>query len=501
MTIQFNDIPGNIRVPLWYAEINPAQTPYQSNARLLLVGQRITAGTATAGEPVMIVSDPEALFGSNSMLTAMYYAARANAPFQEIWALPLDDDAAGVAATATITIGNIASILSAQTVGVWIGDVHVRCIAYATDTTATLATRLAAAITLAITEKRLVLASATASGAVITLTAKHKGLAGNSLRIEPVYRPGENPTSAKIMTVVQFSGGDGDPDITSALAALGDDEFDWIVSPYADTDNLGAASNFLNGASGRWSPMQQLYGHYATAKSDTVANLATFGLTLNDPHLTVLGVYKYQSPLWSIVGALGGRMAAHLQDAPELSRPLQSLQLIGILPPKAKGDRFNITSRNSLYYDGISGLSVDKAGAVRIDRIITTYRTNVWGGPDASWLDVNTLAQNMYAIRYLKAKVTGTWGRAALADENPLGVQGLATPMAVRDTILHGYQELVDLAVVENFDLFSQVLIVERNKVDANRLDIYLPADQVNQLRIIATNYVSHLQYPAAMAA
>lgn len=501
MTIQFQDIPANIRVPLWYAEINPAQTPYQSNARLLLTGQKTSAGIATASEPVMIVSDPEAMFGPNSMLTAMYYAARANAPFQEIWALPLDDDAAGTAATATITIGNIGAVLSAQTVGVWIGDVHVRCIAYSNDTTSTLATRLAAAITTAITERRLPLASAAAVNAVITLTAKHKGAVGNNLRVEPVYYAGENPTSARIMTVAQFSGGDGDPDITTALAALGDDEYDWIVAPYADTENLSAVSNFLNGASGRWSPMQQLYGHYAAVKSDTVANLATFGLTLNEPHVSVLGVYKYQSPTWSIAGALGGRMAAHLQSAPELSRPLQSLQLIGILGPKAKADRFNITSRQSLYYDGISCLNVSKTGSVHIDRIITTYRTNVWGSPDASWLDVNTLAQNMYAIRYLKAKVTGTWGRAALADENPLGVQGLATPMAVRDTILHGYQELVDLAVVENFDLFSQVLVVERNRVDANRLDIYLPADQVNQLRIIATNYVSHLQYPSGMAA
>lgn len=501
MTIQFNDIPSNIRVPLWYAEINPAQTPYQSNARLCLVGQKTTAGNATAGEPVMIVADPESMFGANSMLTAMYYAARANAPFQEIWALPLDDLLAGVAATATITIGSIASVLTAQTISVWIGDVKVSTIAYPSDTTSTLATRLAAAITTAITERRLPLASATAVAAVITLTAVHKGTCFNSLRIEPVYRAGENPMSATVMTVVQFANGSGDPDITSPLAAFGDDEFDWIVSPYGDTGNLAAASSLLNGASGRWSPMQQLYGHFVGVKSDTVANLATFGLTMNDPHITVLGVYKYQSPIWAIAGALGGRMAAHLQDAPELSRPLQSLELVGILPPKARGDRFTITSRQSLYYDGISCLNVSKVGTVHIDRIITTYRLNVWGMPDASWLDVNTLAQNMYAIRYLKTKVTGIWARAALANDNPGNVQGMATPLAVRDTVLHGYQELVDLGVVENFDLFAQVLQVERNKVDANRMDIYLPADQVNQLRIIAVNYVSHLQYAASLAA
>jgi phage tail sheath gpL-like len=108
------------------------------------------------------------------------------------------------------------------------------------------------------------------------------------------------------------------------------------------------------------------------------------------------------------------------------------------------------------------------------------------------------MAQNMFAIRYLRAKVTGTWGRAALIDENPNGIQGVATPEAIRQTIVHGYQELSNLNVVENVDEFEEQLIVERNAVDANRVDIYLPADQVNQLRIIAVNYVSHLQYSNA---
>jgi phage tail sheath gpL-like len=50
------------------------------------------------------------------------------------------------------------------------------------------------------------------------------------------------------------------------------------------------------------------------------------------------------------------------------------------------------------------------------------------------------------------------------------------------------------LAVFENLDLFDRDLIVERPTDDANRLDVYMPLDHVNQLRIIAVNATSYMQ-------
>lgn len=103
--VLFNNIPGNIRPPFFYAEFQPGGTPYQSNARLLLVGQKLSTGVATAAQPVLVTDGAiDALFGLGSMLSAMCKRARINAPIQEIWALPLDDDAAGVKASGTITV-------------------------------------------------------------------------------------------------------------------------------------------------------------------------------------------------------------------------------------------------------------------------------------------------------------------------------------------------------------------------------------------------------------
>ena len=496
MTIAFNNIPGNIRVPLFYAEFNSGGTPYQSLARLLLVGQKLAAGTASANIPVQMRDGQEdQFFGADSMLAEMYRVARDNAPFQEIWCLPLADATAGVAATGKITVAG-APLSAASTLTVYIAGIRIRIPVASSDTNANICTKLITAIN-------------GAPGVPVTaavnadeddqcdLTARHKGTLGNEIAIDLALFGDEGTTGSTLLTVNAMAGGSGDPEIDAGFANLSVDEFDWIGSAYADVTNLGYADDLLNDVSGRWSPIQQLYGHYITAKQSNLAGLTTLGNGRNDQHVSVMGYYKSPSPPWAWAAAVAAKAAKHLQAAPELSRPLQTLDLRGIQAPRIE-DRFNITERNILYYDGIAGYHVERDGTVSIDRLTTTYQLNEWGSPDATWLDVNTLAQSIFGIRYLKAKITNAHGRQALADANPTGLQGVTTADDVRDTIVHGYAELVGLGVFENLDLFENDLIVERNATDANRVDAYLPLDHVNQLRIIAVNATSFLQRRSA---
>lgn len=385
---------------------------------------------------------------------------------------------------------NAAAVLS-----VWIGEERVTVTVFPTETPADVATKLAAAINEA--ENCPVTAAVNGTDTSwVDVTSKHAGTPGNSIVMCTDYYGTDGPLPSAIFAFVQLSGGSGDPDWPTLIAALGSEPFDWIVSPYSDGVTLAAMSQLLNDASGRWSPFQQIYGHYLCVKEDTISNLSAFGETLNDKHLSVFGVYRAQSPVWCWAAAIGGRMGAHLSDAPELSRPLQTLDLIGILPPKITANRPTPAERQVLYYDGISSYHVDgKTKTVSIDRVITCYRLNEWGSPDPSWLDVETIAQTMFGIRYIRADLTGQWGRAALRDENPDGIQGVATPQDIKSTIIHSYKKLSQLNVYENPDLFAQLLIVERDQRDANRVNVFLPADHVNQLRIIAVNYTSYLQY------
>lgn len=579
MPVMFNNIPHNIRVPLFYAEFNPGGTPYQAIARLLLIGQMredratvtiteaspgvvswtghplsigsrirftttdtlptnivagtwyyviatgftansfqisatkggaaidttgaVQAGTHTGHGLLGIVPDEvpllmqdgqeDGFFGKDSMLAMMYKTARDNAPFQEIWCLPLLDDDAGVAATGTIKIDG-AAVTTAHTGTVYIAGERVRWAIGATDTNDQIASKLATEINAA--DGLPVVASVSTD--TVTLTARHLGALGNKIRINTDLLGGEDETIKAKMVITAMSGGAGDPDIANALDNLGDNEFDWIAAPYTDATNLSNINDLLNDEAGRWSPIKMLYGHYLTALDDTLANLSTKGNGLNDQHISIMGYYNSPSPPWIWAAAMGGQTAKHLQAAPELSRPLQTLDLRNVVAPKLE-DRFNVQERQVLYYDGIASFHVERDGTVSIDRLVTTYQFNEWGSPDATWLDVETMAQSMFGVRYLRQKIENTHGRQSLADENPFGIQGMATADDVRDTIVHGYAELTRLGVFENVDLFERDLVVERPIDDANRLDVYMPLDHVNQLRIIAANMTSYMQRRSAV--
>ena len=81
MAISLDNIPTTIRVPLAYVEFNnenavsgTAANPY----RLLVLGQKTSAGTHTALSPVLVTSADQAtkLFGVGSMLHAMFAAVK-----------------------------------------------------------------------------------------------------------------------------------------------------------------------------------------------------------------------------------------------------------------------------------------------------------------------------------------------------------------------------------------------------------------------------------------
>lgn len=495
--VLFNNIPTNIRVPFFYAEFQPGGTPYQQNARLLLVGQKLSGGAAPPNIPVLATdSSISTLAGTNSMLEQMYRTARNNAPAQEIWILPLSDDGSGVAATGKITVA-APSITQAQALSVYIEGVRVRIPVQTTDTRATIATALAAAINNSSLGLSVTAAVNGTNNYEVDLTARHKGVQGNTIAIDIGKISDEGPLGAALLTIAAMANGAADPDLTTAFSNLGDDEFDWIVGPYGTSAALGDASDLLNDISGRWSWAKQIYGHYIGTSAETVANLSTLGSGRNDQHATIFPVRKFRSPSWRVAAAIGAITASHLQapgSSAEISRPLRTLELVGIAGPLSVSDHMVLSEKQTLLYDGISTYYVTRDGKVRIERMITTYQSNVSGDADATYLDVNTMAQSMYGIRYIRQKLTNVHGRKALADSNPSNNPGIVTAEDIKLTMIHAYEDLVALGVFENAEMFARDIVVERDLVDANRVNASLPLDHVNQLHIVAAAAVNFMQ-------
>lgn len=497
MSVLFNNIPGNELVPFFYAEINSGGTPYQGSPRVLLIGQKLAAGSAPVGTvygPIQNERQAAAVFGVGSMLVAMYRIARLNAPFQPIWVLPLADPAGAAAAgSLTFTAPGVtgAGIL-------WVMGRRVTFQVNAADTAAIVSANAAAAINAVGLPVAAAVDGATAGK--VDVTAVHKGAVFNGQEV--TFATDEaNVLSAANTTVVPLAGGNGVPDLAGPLAGLGDQEYDFLAGPYSDAVSLNAIRDFLNDSAGRWSPIQQLYGHYFSTQYGTLSALVTFGNSRNDQHVTVIGSQRSPTPEWEWAAAAAAMASAHLGDAPEVSRPLQTLVLQGVLPPRDRSLWWDIPDRQALYADGIAGCKVRSDGLVAIDRLVTTYQKTAAGVADGTFRDVETMFQLMFVARYFKTAVSDKHARQALADENPFNLAEIATPKSVRNTLIHAYNDLVALGVLEKPDLFAQFVNVERDPNDANRLNAYLPVDVVNQLRVFAANITAYLQYQTASGA
>jgi phage tail sheath gpL-like len=143
---------------------------------------------------------------------------------------------------------------------------------------------------------------------------------------------------------------------------------------------------------------------------------------------------------------------------------------------------------------------------VQIQRCVTTYRVNQWNQPDPSWLDVQTPATLAFIIRFLRQRILQKFGRHKLADDGtPFGFgQAIVTPRIIKAELVAAYSELISIGIAENMAAFKNFLIVERDQNDPNRVNVLLPPDLINQLRIFAMLVQFRLQYattPQALAA
>ncbi|WP_395391491.1 phage tail sheath subtilisin-like domain-containing protein [Novosphingobium sp. BL-8A] len=485
MSINFSNIPSNLRVPLFYAELDPRfanTTPIAQ--RGLLIGQITAAGTYTPGVPVQLTSVTDGISGAGagSVLAGMVQAWRDNDKTGEVWLLPISDDEGAAAATGKLTVTGTAT--GSGTIPLYVAGTKVPVTVAAGDTVAAIATNTAAAINAA-----AVPVTAAAAAGVVTLTARNKGLVGNEIDLRLSYlgtAGGESLPEGVAIAIVAMAGGATNPSLASALAALGDKTFDFIVLGINDATSLNAVQALLLDSTGRWSPMQQLYGHAFTAARGTAGTLATLGAGRNDQHLSIIGFNDSPSPYWVWAAAIIGQAAVSLRDDPAL--PLQYLTVSGILAPPI-ASRFSIGVRNStLLYSGISTWQVDPTGNIVIENIVTTYITNSQGNGDNSYLELETMFTLIYVLRFMRSRIETKFGRVKLAADGTRLIPGsqVVTPSSIRADQIAAYRELEEAGFVQKSDDFAANLIVEKDANTPNRVNVLWPGTLIEQLRVFA---------------
>lgn len=485
MTIPFKNIPSNLRVPLFYAEIDNSQANTgQQNERALIIGQMQSSGTATPGVPVLSqgVAADAAAFGSQSMAFLMIQAYRQNDNFGELWVLPVSDDPAAVAATGTIAFAGTAT--ANGTLSLYIGGQRVQTVVTSGMTAAQVATAVANAITAAPNMP----VTAVASTSTVNLTAVNKGPGGNEidLRLNYLGTAGGEATPAGITpTITDMASGATAPSLTTPLANLGDVAYDFIAVPYTDTASLDAIKSFLGDTSGRWSWDVQVYGGAFSAYRGTSSALTTFGTGRNDQHMSVMGFNDSPSPAWIWAAAYTAQAAVSVRA--DAAQPIRAVPLLGVLAPPIQS-RFPLSTRNTLLWDGISTFDVAADGTVMIEKAITTYQLNSQGQPDNSYLDVETLYNLAYVLRALKSVITSKYARVKLASDGTRFGAGsnVVTPSVIKADIIAQYQQLEQAGFVQQSKTFAQGLIVQQNATNPNRLDVLWPGILMDRLDIFA---------------
>lgn len=493
MPVSFNNIPANIRVPLFYAEVDNSQANTATEElRVLILGQKLAAGSA-ADNVLQFVSrtdDAKTEYGEGSIIARMHEMYRNVDSFGEVWCVGVPD-ASGTAATGTIAFTGPAT--ANGTINLYIAGQKIAVSVASGDT----ATAIGAAVAAAVQAQASLPVTAASVTGTVTFTAKHKGTLGNDIKLQLNYRglAGNEATPAGVAaTITAMASGATDPTLTTAIAALGDEKFDFIIHPWTDATSLDALKSLMNDTTGRWSYQKKIYGHCYSAKRGTAGALVTFGDGRNDQHHTIVGVEALvPTPVWEFAAAYGARNAVFLRA--DISRPTQTGELNGVLPAPA-GARFTISEKQSLLENGIA-TAVYGGGAMRIERAITTYQKNANNQADDSYLDSEDLHKIAYVLRDLEGVITSKYGRAALANDGTRFGSGrvIVTPSIARGEIIGRSYALEELGLLENIELMKKYLIVERS--GSNRLNVLFPPDFVNGLRIFALIAQFRLQYPS----
>lgn len=329
-------------------------------------------------------------------------------------------------------------------------------------------------------------ATNTISGPVNTLTYAQSQtdidqLFGSSSDISRMYAR-YRAVDIVLPVYVIVSESDSSTDITTCLNTIAEASFSFIFSPFSSSDAIKAFENFF---SVRYGYASELYGIHITSKTDTVSNLISYGSTVNSEYTTVVGF-----PVGSVdddvvkAAAVGGVIAPSLASDPSL--PIQLMEL----DVAASGSGFAIPDRLALFNAGIATTKEDSAGNVYLERSRTTYQTNADGVSDDTYQDTETLPQVTLVAETFRTGVNTKYftNRMKLAQDsdNVIAGMNIATPSAIKATLISLYDNMVNDGLVTDADTFSKsvtVTIKTRGVVE-----VYAPVTLINQLRAIDIN-------------
>lgn len=427
--------------------------------RLLLVGHKLTAGSAAVGVLMTVTTEADAIdrFGEGSQLVAMWRAAKANADL----GLPIDcmviaPGNTPTAASSTVVVTNAGGNLSmAGEVMLYIHGVRVSVGVTTSDTATTTATKLVNAINAV--PKLQVTAAATATPGEVKLTAKTAGPNGNDIDVRTGYYFDDRLPNGLTLTIPAMAGGSVAPDVTPVITGTQLVRHTEIVCPFTDSANLNLLETEL---AARWLANNMRDGAVINCVRGTEAALTTFLGGRNSPHVHTLAVTKDVTNPWETAAMAGA--AIESQAAIDPAVPHTGIALQGYLGPKP-GDHWTIDQMNNMLVAGGSPLQIADDSTGTLLRMVTNYKKSAAGAPDRSMAELCWLKTASYKRWYNVTEFQIKYRGYKLAQyiTDPIPGQKIMTKPLAEEIMLGIYKVFMDAGLCQHMDYYRSTLVVE----------------------------------------
>jgi phage tail sheath gpL-like len=389
----------------------------------------------------------------------------------EVTVYPLKDHVSGVASAGTVTPSGTAT--AAGSFQIRYGGVTTPAIAYAAG--AANATTITTAMTAAINQVPKM--PGVPSGTVaLTLTSKHKGLTANDLIIEIIGN-----LNGLVMTVVQPTGGLNNPDISTALTAIGSRWETIIVNQMgaADATTLGLLQSF---GDARWDALEHKPGvAIAGTREAVLATLtAITDARKTDKTNVIVPVPGSPDPGWVIAGAAAAAIAREANNNP--ASDYNRLALPGIIPG-AQSAQWNYSQRNTAVSLGLSTTEIVDNEVVLSDTITCYHPTGEI--PPAYSRVVNITKLENVAYSFDTEFNSRKWqGCILIGDDDVSSNPRARRPKDIKGTVKSINKGLGSMAVLRDVETTNPNITVTIDSSNPNRVNIKNPINLSGNMNI-----------------
>jgi phage tail sheath gpL-like len=502
----FEQIPNSLLNPLFYAEVGDPKGAGAVTRTTAIIGQRISGyGTAVNDTAYQVFSpdDVAVLAGSGSIAhrLAMAYWSTDKTP-QKVIVVPVADLGGAVKASKTLTLSfsSGVTLTASGTIHMLIGGIKLRVPVAAGQSL----TDIADAIELALGTDE---AAAAAIGSIypvtmtntagaMLFTARNAGVLGNDIRILTSYlgTAGGEALPGNLLIDdydAYLASGAGVPDITAALTALSPYPIFGLIEPHYTADELTEKKNEF---ADRWGyDVSTFGGHFAGVCLGTLGDIVGSGKIddnlKNDWHGVVAAFPR--APFCSVEfgAAYAGACLRSLRNDPSL--PVQGVSLPYMYAVR-DNDRLTISDLETLAAAGFATASCDTTGTPIVSLERTTMLTNSLGAPITGGQACQYAYTTAYIVEEMRTFVQTEYARCKLVDDGARIAEGVAAvaPLEVKaalGALADGWEER---AIIESAAQFRAGLVVERDTLNRNRLNVSISPDLANQLRVFAMRMV-----------